>query len=62
MESSWELEQRDLTFFSQVEVLFMGVYVIELGMRFFTLGIKCLDSSWVRRSLRKVESPQCCFS
>tara|TARA_A100001015_G_scaffold310408_1_gene411742 strand:- start:1354 stop:1581 length:228 start_codon:yes stop_codon:yes gene_type:complete len=31
-----------------LEVVFLFVYSIELGMRFFAHGLSCLQSSWVR--------------
>jgi voltage-gated sodium channel len=47
IETSYELENRDLTVFQVLEHFFLFVYVAELALRFFAHGCGCLRSPWV---------------
>jgi len=47
LETSFELENRDLTVFEVLEHIFLFVYMAELGLRFFAHGCRCLQSPWV---------------
>jgi len=44
LETTYELENRDLTVFEVLEHLFLFVYVAELALRFFAHGCSCLKS------------------
>jgi len=46
-QTSWELDGLDTSFFDVLETIFLIVYCVELGMRFFTSGLECLNSGWV---------------
>jgi len=47
VETTFELEGRDTTFFSTLEYLFLAIYLCELGLRFFAHGCACLKHPWV---------------
>jgi len=47
LETTFELENRDVTVFKVFEHVFLFVYVAELGLRFFAHGWRCLKSPWV---------------
>jgi len=47
IETSYEIEKRDLTAFEVLEHIFLFVYVAELALRFFAYGISCLKNPWV---------------
>lgn len=46
-QADWELKGNDTAFFEYLDIAFMVVYILELGARFFTLGLKCLQSGWI---------------
>lgn len=46
-QADWELKGNQTDFFEYLDIGFMVVYILELGARFFTWGVKCLESGWV---------------
>jgi len=48
VEATYDLRGADLTFFKQIELFFMVVYIGELALRFYVQGAKCLRSGWVK--------------
>lgn len=47
VESSFDLQGKDLGAFEKMEHVFLAVYSLELFLRFFAQGLNCLRSGWV---------------
>lgn len=48
MQASFDLQGLNTDIFENVlEHVFLIIYTVELGMRFFTMGYKCLNNGWV---------------
>jgi len=47
LEVSFEIEHMDTSVFQILERIFLSVYIVELGLRFFAHGWRCLKSAWV---------------
>eukprot|EP00930_Biecheleria_cincta_P098305 TRINITY_DN89978_c0_g1_i1.p1 TRINITY_DN89978_c0_g1~~TRINITY_DN89978_c0_g1_i1.p1 ORF type:complete len:522 (-),score=110.65 TRINITY_DN89978_c0_g1_i1:38-1603(-) len=47
VQASYELQGKSVAVFDLLEHIFLAIYTVELSMRFFSLGWKCLYSGWV---------------
>jgi voltage-gated sodium channel len=47
LESTFELEQWDTTFFRRIEHVYLFIYTAELLARFYAYGLSCMRSGWV---------------
>ena len=48
LESSYGSQNIDVPELRIIETIFLIMYTVELGLRFFAYGLRCLDSFWVR--------------
>ena len=48
VQSEYDLSGKDLSAFIIIDNIFLGVYTVELGCRFFAYGKHCLENGWVR--------------
>eukprot|EP00747_Dinoflagellata_sp_TGD_P057739 gnl/TRDRNA2_/TRDRNA2_150792_c0_seq1.p1 gnl/TRDRNA2_/TRDRNA2_150792_c0~~gnl/TRDRNA2_/TRDRNA2_150792_c0_seq1.p1 ORF type:complete len:721 (+),score=115.27 gnl/TRDRNA2_/TRDRNA2_150792_c0_seq1:107-2269(+) len=56
LEQSFRVAGHDVTFFHVLEHMFLVVYAVELGLRFFVFGLSCLQDNWVRFDMLLVTS------
>lgn len=47
MEITYDLEGHDTTVFKRLEHFYLIVYTVELGMRYYVSGWRCMKSSWI---------------
>eukprot|EP00930_Biecheleria_cincta_P028971 TRINITY_DN20164_c0_g1_i1.p1 TRINITY_DN20164_c0_g1~~TRINITY_DN20164_c0_g1_i1.p1 ORF type:complete len:564 (-),score=86.41 TRINITY_DN20164_c0_g1_i1:21-1481(-) len=48
IESNFDLQGRDLTIFEFLGHLFLAIYFVELGLRWFALRMECFRSAWIK--------------
>jgi voltage-gated sodium channel len=48
LQSEAEVKGIDISDFIFIDNIFLAIYTIELGLRFFAYGFHCLDNGWVR--------------
>ena len=51
MQIEAELAGDDTTMFQYLEIMYVTIYCIELGLRFFAHHLACLRNNWVRFDL-----------
>jgi len=50
-EQTWDLEGRDSSVLKTLEHVYLCIYLIELLLRFFAWGVRCLEDNWVKFDL-----------
>jgi voltage-gated sodium channel len=48
VQMEFELQNKDVSALLLIDNVFLGIYAVELGLRFFAYGIHCLDNGWVQ--------------